>query len=135
MSFPEGVCVAVTSLRPLYSDLEHFLSDSSNVLVCRRGRVPIVNKKTGEKKTFTWRDSPWCNPYKLDEYSLEESLRLYKEHLDETLKEEMTRNQFLLLAQKKRIGCFCAPGNKCHRDVIIEKLKELCSDTENHIKN
>ena len=29
---------------------------------------------------------------------------------------------FLALAEKKRIGCFCAPGARCHRDIIVRVL-------------
>ena len=130
---PVGVCVKVSSLRPRYDNLEEFLNDpsSKNVLVCRRGRVWITNSKTGVKKIFTYRDSHFANPFRVGEknkpgyYSLSESLRLYREHLDKILEDADTKKQFLDLATKDRVGCFCDTGSPCHRDVIIEKLASL----------
>lgn len=125
-TFPRGVCVKATSLRPQYSDLEHFLSNKKNVLVCRRGRVWITNRETGEKHIFSWPDSPWANPYKVgDEYTLEEALVLYETRLNALLSDAQKRNEFMRLLQAENIGCFCAEEARCHRDVIVAKLREL----------
>jgi len=35
------------------------------------------------------------------------------------------RVEFKKLLQKRNIGCFCFPTERCHVDIILEKLKEL----------
>lgn len=122
-NFPIGVCVKVSSLRPKYTDLQAWLQDKGNVLVCRNGRVFIG--KGGEKHIFHYSSSEWANPYTVKEHGLDESLRLYREHLDSMLLVDNVRERFLQLLEARRIGCFCDPNSKCHRDVVIEKLKKL----------
>ena len=114
------------ALRPEYSDLEHFLADKKNVLVCRKGRVWITDKETGKKHIFSWPNSPWANPYKVgDDRTLGEALALYEEHLDALLADEVKRNEFMELRRAERVGCFCESNAKCHRNIIIAKLRKL----------
>jgi hypothetical protein len=64
--------------------------------------------------------SKWQNPFNLKKYSLEESLRLYKEHI--------LNNAELLASieelRGKTLGCWCKP-NGCHGDVLIEILTSI----------
>ena len=123
---PLGVCVKVASLRPAYSDLESWLRNEKNVLVCRSGRV-FIGKGTA-KHVFHYRSSEWANPFTVKDHGLDESLRLFREHLDKLLLDAPVRERFISLAEAEHIGCFCDPGAKCHRDVILEKLKSLIVD-------
>jgi hypothetical protein len=123
MDTPTGVCLKVKYLRPDFQDLREWCKDPDNVLVIRNGRVFVTDPITKKKTVFSYPASPWCNPYKLTEYSLDDSLRLYEEHLDGIIL--VKKEEFLKLLSAKRIGCYCEPGDRCHRDVIIKKLKSL----------
>ena len=123
MNYPEGVCVKVKYLRPEYDNLEEWMSNPKNILVTRHGRVFIGNGDS--KKVFHYKGSKWCNPFTVKEHGLEKCIKLYQEYLNEMLKHEQNIEEFLMLKEVSQIGCFCEPGSVCHRDVIINKLKEL----------
>lgn len=111
-------------LRPRYTSLEEWTKDKGHQLLTRHGRVFVGSGPT--RHIFTYPNSKWANPFKLSEYSLKTSLAKYEQHLDLMLKDPDVKREFLTLAKKKELGCFCDPGtNNCHRDVVIKKLKEL----------
>lgn len=114
---PIGVCVKVTFLRPRYNNLQEWCAQDGNILVTRNGRVTI-----GKDHVYVYNGSPWANPYKLSQYTLEESLSKYEEYLNQLLLQKETLQNFLKLRFAKEIGCFCEPNSKCHRDVILRKL-------------
>ena len=120
--YPIGVCVKITALRPRYQNLKQWCSVTENVLVTRHGRVFI--HENGTKYIFTYKGE-WANPFKLSEYTLDESLERYASYLDELLKDPQCLQRFLLLRQANEIGCFCGTNDRCHRDIILKKLKEL----------
>ncbi len=122
-NLPIGVCVKVTSLRPIYSDLEHWCSNPRHHLACRNGRVFIG--KSDNKHVFAYPSSVWANPYTVKEYGLDKSLELFEIHLTKLLADENMKIKFLELLEYDQIGCFCEPGAKCHRDVILRKLKQM----------
>lgn len=126
MNCPRPVCLKVVELRKRgTADLREHLADPANVHICRRGRVFIGSGSA--KHVFIYPQSPWANPYKVGvkpgEYSLEESLRLYEEHLDDLLRDPKRRIAFWKLGDAKTIGCFCALGQPCHRDVVLSRLR------------
>lgn len=133
MTTPRGVCVKVASLRPRYDNLEEFLQNPKNVLVCRRGRV-FITSRDGDRKVFAYAASPFANPFKVGtkagSYSLAESLRLYRDHLDNLLLDENVKAAFLQLADAEQIGCFCDTNSNCHRDIIIEKLRSFSEELQ-----
>lgn len=60
--------------------------------------------------------SVWANPYKLKDYTIEESLCLYRVYLEETgLLEKISE------LKDKNLGCFCDQNNQCHAQ-ILDKL-------------
>lgn len=126
---PKRVCVKVSSLRPEYPNLKRWMQTPGNVLVTRNGRVMI--SEDGKRYVYAHKSSPWANPYKLANFSLEESLAMYDKHLDKLLQDPKMLREFLKLNKAKNIGCFCDPGNKCHGDIIIKKLKQY-SKTKSH---
>jgi len=126
---PVGVCVKVASLRPRYDNLKVWCATAGNVLVTRNGRV-FVNQSNGEKVVFAYPSSRWANPFKLSEYSLDQCLLKFEEHLDTMLKDHATREEFLKLREVKEIGCFCGPKDRCHRDVILRKLRGLVEELQ-----
>lgn len=126
---PKGVCVKSEILRPRYDNLEEWAQNPRHVLVTRKGRVFVGR---GEKRhVFAYKQSPWANPFSLKEYSLDESLELYKQHLESLLKEKHNGDAFLKLRDAEEIGCFCKPTEQCHRNVILHKLVELISEESN----
>jgi hypothetical protein len=78
-------------------------------------------KKDGKISIFYYPGSKWANPYKVDEYGLEECLELYREHIHRTglvthISELTGRN----------LGCFCSENSPCHAKI----LAELANNTE-----
>lgn len=91
---------------------------SENLYVGRNGRIFIGKKE--EKEIYHYKGSKWANPFKLKEYTLEESLQKYREYLVETglindLKE----------LEGKVLGCFCDQKNDCHAKVLLELFQTL----------
>lgn len=118
---PTGVCVKVNSLRAMgYTDLEAWVKTPGNVLVTRRGRVFIGSGES--RRVFCYPGSPWANPFKLKDYTLQDSLYQYEGFLDQQLQNENVLADFSKLRSAKQLGCFCAPGSPCHRDIILKKL-------------
>lgn len=117
-SSPKGVCVKVKHLRPTYDDLCEWLACESHVLVTRKGRVFIKGE------IFHYPGSEWANPFPVKEYGLEQSLELYEQHLTQLLRTPAVRERFSVLRDATEIGCFCEPGARCHRDVILTRLNE-----------
>jgi hypothetical protein len=111
-----AVCIKVKSLRKDgYSDLEEWMKDKNNVYTGRAGRIFITDPKIKEKRIFHYKGSKWQNPYKLKDHSLEESLRLYREYLDESgLINDISE------LKGKTLGCFCDQSNSCHAQILAE---------------
>ena len=122
---PVGVCVKASAIRPAYDNLREYTADPHNVLVCRRGRVWITEKPSGKKTLFHWKDSKWANPFALKQYTRQEALGKYREHLSKLLSDPVTKTEFLELRNAHRIGCFCDKNDECHRGIIIEQLQAL----------
>jgi hypothetical protein len=94
------VNVKVKYIRPKYDNLEEWRKRRNHVYVGRKGIV-FINKERYPKK-----DSPWCNPYKIDKHTREEVLELYEQHLREMLEDEDVLAEFLKMKGKK-LGCWC----------------------------
>lgn len=133
MDFPRPVCLKATELRKLgFDNLREYLQDPSNVHICRRGRIFVGS---GASKTvFTYRQSPWANPYKVGDkpgsYTLDESLRRYKDHLETLLTDANNWTEFRKLLSAKSIGCFCPLDQPCHRDILLRRLRDEAESNE-----
>lgn len=68
------------------------------------------------------RATRYGNPYKLSEYTREESLRLFTLYLDEKLKDEPG---FLLPLIGQNLACGCGLSQNCHADILLTKIKKL----------
>jgi hypothetical protein len=120
---PEPICIKATELRKRgISDLKAYDDDHENARVTRRGRVSLAGRPM-----YAYRASPWANQFVVGEkpgqYSLERSLLQYEHWLDKELLDPRKRAEFLQLASKQTIGCYCAPGARCHRDIILATLR------------
>ena len=106
-----------------YLDLEHWLKDSNHVYIGRDMSFYVKGAK----------GSIWKNPYKVSKsskttksknkktYSLDESLELYKSHIEND--QELVK--LLPTLKNKTLGCWCKP-NKCHGDILIELINKYC---------
>jgi hypothetical protein len=76
---------------------------------------------------FSYRASEWHNPFKVSEreHTLHNSLLKFEKHLSGLLKDSEARERFLKLREAKEIGCFCASGSPCHRDIILKILRQM----------
>lgn len=64
--------------------------------------------------------SKWANPFTVKKYGLEESLKLYEEHVKKNLLHEIHE-----LKHVKELGCWCKPA-ACHGDILLKLLHD-CS--------
>ena len=112
-------CMKVKELRKIkYENLDEWLKNPNNIYVGRRGRIWITETDKS-KRIFHYSESKWANPYKVTkEMSLEESLRLYRIHLEE----KGLLNQIEEL-RGKTLGCFCEQNNPCHAKILRDLLK------------
>ena len=95
-----------------YRDLEDWLATSPNHVYVGRDMTRYVRGAVGSK---------WANPYKLSQYELGESIRLYEEHIRNT---PALYNRILTELDGKVLGCWCHP-QPCHAHALIKMLKEL----------
>lgn len=116
------VSVRVDDIRPKYRDLYEWCQDSDNIYIGRGYIVTIT--RNGE--TFRYPPpSPFANPFKG-----ENAIEKYRSYLiDELSSGSITLDQLENL-KGKTLGCWCKtkknPEAKCHGDVIVELIKELC---------
>lgn len=116
-------CIKVSSLRKTYGsdiDLKKWIEMPENLYVGRNGRIFITDKETKDKNIFHYKGSKWANPFKVGDkdYKLEESLKLYKEHVVNT----GLINDIDELGGKV-LGCFCDQNNGCHAKILMELYK------------
>lgn len=65
-------------------------------------------------------DSPFHNPYPVKKYGFSESMRLFRVHLNELIKND-PENYIMGLyhLSGKKLGCWCKPKG-CHGDILKE---------------
>jgi hypothetical protein len=126
LSEPRGVCVKVASLHPRFENLKEWVEASpKHVLVTRRGRV-FLDRTT----VYQYAESEWANPFPVGKkkHTLEQSLQMFEAHLAKLLEDAEKRERFVaMMSGAAEIGCFCAPGARCHRDVLIRVYREFSS--------
>jgi len=109
---PKTQCIKVAALRKVYDNdinLKKWINMPNNLYVGRRGRIFI------DGVIFHYPDSKWGNPFLLKDYSLKDSLELYKKHvLESDLKNR------LIELKGKTLGCFCDQSGGCHAKVLVE---------------
>ena len=111
-------CVKVSELRKKkYANLEEWMKDENNLYVGRRGRIFI--HEDDEKRIFHYKGSKWQNPFKVGEYSLEESLKLYEKHLVESGLIKDVKE-----LKGKTLGCFCSQKGDCHAKILAKLVNE-----------
>ena len=80
-----------------------------------KGKLPDNAKRVD-------RATRYGNPYKLTEYTREESLRLFTLYLVKKLKDEP---DFLLPLIGHDLACNCSLSENCHADILLTKIKQL----------
>lgn len=116
MSQPTTQCVKVSILRKQSKtmNLEKWMKNPDNLYVGRNGRI-FIKQKDGTNKIFHYKGSKWGNPYKIGEYTLDKSLKLYKKHI---LESGLVDDLYEL--EGKVLGCFCDQKGPCHAKVLVE---------------
>lgn len=119
-------CVKAEYLRRYYGgaiDLRQWMTNPRNIYTGRHGRIFI------NKEIFHYVDSKWMNPYKVGtktgQYSLEDSLKLYWQHLNSSgLITQIGELQNCVL------GCFCETASTtgehaidCHTKILVYAYK------------
>ena len=66
--------------------------------------------------------SPWANPFKLAQHTLDDSLALFQQSLCKS----QSLLQMLPSLSGKVLACHCRESQKCHADVIIAEFKRRC---------
>jgi hypothetical protein len=107
---PAVANIRVACLRKTgYNSLEDWLAADPNHMYIGRGMTAYVK---GANK------SKWHNPYPVKTYGLDESLRLYEEHIrNSPLWDQLPE------LEGKVLGCWCAP-DRCHGDVLARLFEE-----------
>ena len=59
-------------------------------------------------------DEGFGNPYKVNTYGREKAIEMYKRNV------HITPTQLMKLKNAKQWGCWCAPNERCHTDVLFE---------------
>jgi hypothetical protein len=71
---------------------------------------------------YVGRPSKWGNPFAISGWTVEESLKAYRNWLEDRLEEDP---HFLDALKGKNLACWCRLDKPCHADIILEVLKEL----------
>lgn len=115
-------CLKVGNLRTQgYDNLREWMSNPNNVYTGRRGRIFIT--KNGQREIFHYTHSKWQNPFKLKDYNVNESLKLYVLHL---FKSGLIYDIEEL--RGKNLGCYCEKHYDndgtpvCHAQVLADLL-------------
>ena len=94
---------AVVNLHTI-RDINEWLEDDDHV---------YIGREHGNIK-----GSPWGNPFRLNDYDVETSLRLYEEHI--TSNEALSKALGTL--KKKSLACWCENADQCHSSVLLRLI-------------
>jgi len=116
-------CLKVSSLRKETGDpnitLETWMKNPKNVYVGRPGRIFIGTGPS--KKIFHYKGSKFANPFVVGtkdyQYTLEDSLELYKQYLIKTKLVDQLEE-----LRGKNLGCFCNQKGDCHAKILAGYL-------------
>ncbi len=72
------------------------------------------------------RGSRWGNPYPVAEHGRARAIELYRQRLGNMTAPELAAH-LAPLRGATALACYCAPGESCHADVLIEMLTG-CTD-------
>ena len=75
--------------------------------------------KSNPNAVYVGRPSKWGNPFKVAEFGVQQSLKLFRLHLQEKLRQQP---DFLEPLRGKDLVCFCKLTDPCHADIISEFL-------------
>lgn len=90
----------------------------------KRVKFGSVERYKGEKMPPNTkkvdRSTIYGNPFTLDEFSREDSLRLYRIYLDFVLRKKILDIEPL---RGYNLACSCKLDENCHVDILLEKIK------------
>ena len=86
----------------------------------------VVHCKKDRFDIYIGRGSEWGNPFIINKHGgRDEVIRRYEDIMRERLEKEPELKNKLLALKGKVLGCWCAP-KKCHGDVLVKLIQELC---------
>ena len=109
------------------------------VVVNKRNHTTPLSRRTKSVDYYIGRPSPLGNPFRVGEYSREESLELYDKWLEEKINQgdRVILTALAHLAKLSQQGiivnlvCWCKPL-PCHGDIIKRILEEIIANEEEH---
>jgi len=66
---------------------------------------------------YVGRGTQWGNPYPVKYWGLKESLRLYEEYINDSIKAKMVDLSEL---RGKNLACWCKLDKPCHADILLK---------------
>jgi hypothetical protein len=110
------VNVKVKYIRPKYNNLKEWINNPNNIYIGRKGCVFVDGQR------FPPKDSIWCNPFTVKQYTREQAIEKYRLYITEKIKNEHLENELEKL-KGKTLGCWCYP-EKCHGNILLELLEK-----------
>ena len=74
-----------------------------------------------------WIGNPYCLKRHGGNYTLDESIKLFRRDFHERLDSDEEFKQAVLNLEGKALGCYCKPDHECHGDVIAAYLNDSSS--------
>lgn len=87
------------------------------------GLTRVVNMRSEECDVYCGRPSFLGNPYRIGEYTREESIEKFRIYFYKRIKKDKNFRQRVKALKGKRIGCWCEPL-PCHLDIVAEYLNK-----------
>jgi len=70
--------------------------------------------RTPENTVYVGRPGKWSNPYPVGQYTREEAVALFREHM------RGREEEIVAELRGKNLSCWCQVGQPCHADVLLE---------------
>jgi hypothetical protein len=110
--------VRVSNIRPHFSNLKVWTSESSNVYIGRGGIVYIDGVRYPPKASI------WANPFRIpQDGTRDEVLDKYEKYIRNKLESDSKLIENLIELKGKNLGCWCAP-EPCHGDILVKLIAE-----------
>lgn len=104
------VCIKKNNLNKIgYDNLEQWMENPNHVYI-GRDMTFFVKAAVGSK---------WQNPFSVKKYGRDRCLQLYEKYLENNV--DLINNLHLL--ENKILGCWCDENEKCHGQLLLQKLK------------
>lgn len=101
---------------------EHRRKNKGNDKMKRVYRKNYLDKLPPNTKLVARPNKKYGNPYKLSDYSIDTSLKLYAKWLTDKIQAD---SKYLESLKGFDLACYCKLDQKCHADIIINFMEFL----------